>query len=327
MSTFSQWWSGFRKSPEAKQVTWLCGTEAVLIEDVIANLKWAVQPEPWNYAPLVLGEATEREIWAEVAQLPVGTSKRLVVIRGAEKLKQTDRIIDFIRTRTLNSKTFVIFVSNEERARRTEPTKEQPKGELVDFLQAFSGKGQIIECRPFTQATAKVAVEWVHNKVTMREGLAAYLLNRTAGDLRLVRDVCRKLALFPGEPTRTAINEMLAERPRDNFVDALVALDKKTALLALERLPVGDYSRTIGQLDSQLDFAGMVHDMLVEHRSPTEIARAAGNKNFLVQDIIPKAKHYDSKRRLEIRKMLATADETIRGGESIGVMESLVAWW
>lgn len=125
----------------------------------------------------------------------------------------------------------------------------------------------------------------------------------------------------------SAVNELLSEMPRDTFSDALVAIDKKTALLALERLTPSEYSRTLGMLDQRLDLAGMVHDLMLEHKTASEIARAAGNKNFLVPEIMKVAKHYDSKRRLEIRQVLALADETLRSGEHVGVLEVVVSQW
>jgi hypothetical protein len=123
------------------------------------------------------------------------------------------------------------------------------------------------------------------------------------------------------------VNAMLAERPRDSFADALLALDRKTALLAAEEVQPDDYGRTIGFLDSRLDLAGMVHDMVSEHRAPHEIARAAGSQAWLVPDIMKVAKHYSGKRRLAQRKILAVADEAYLGGQRVGILEMIVAAW
>lgn len=331
MASFSQFRTSFSKKPEAKQVTWLCGTERVLVEEVTQTLRRAIEPQPWNYVSMLVGDDPERAIWAEVGQYPSGDGKRLVVIRNAEKLKHPERIAEFLKTRTSNPDTYLILISNEERLARVEPTEDEIRfrktPELVPHLKALTGKGWAIECRPYTQDTAKHAITWVQSKVPMRAGVAGHLLERANGDLRLVRDMCRKLAVFPSEPTITTINDMLAERPRDTFSDALLALDKKTAHMALERMSTNEYSRMIGFLDSRLDLAGMVHDMLMEHKTQTEISRAAGNKNFLIPDLMRVAKHYDVKRRLAIRKTLAMADEVLRRGTTLGVMEAVVADW
>lgn len=326
MSTYSDWRKAFLKRPEPRQVHWLCGPEAVLIEDIIRSIKWALSPEPWDYVPLVLGEDSEREVWAQLAQHPSGQGNRLVVVRNAEKLKQTERVTAFVKHWTENPRTYAVFVSNEESIRHTEPTQDRPKGEVIPFLR-FGVKGYVIEAKPFTQRTVPVAIEWVKSKAKMRDGVASYLLDRANGNLRLARDTSLKLAAFGGEASMSAVNELLSEMPRDTFSDALVAIDKKTALLALERLTPSEYSRTLGMLDQRLDLAGMVHDLMLEHKTASEIARAAGNKNFLVPEIMKVAKHYDSKRRLEIRQVLALADETLRSGEHVGVLEVVVSQW
>jgi len=331
MASFNQWRRAIAKKPEPRQITWVCGDERVLVEDVVEQIRDYLGPEPWNYVPLVAGEDSERRIWNEADQHPLGGSPRLLVIRNAEKLERWDRFEEWIKYRTLNPRTYLVLVSNEERIPKVEPTpEERKKGERAKppaHIAAIGTKGYVIECRPYTSATAQYSIEWVQSKVKMREGVAKHLLLRSNFDLRLVRDVCRKLAVFPGEITISVVNALLVERPRDTFADSLLALDKKGALLALRDLQPEDYGRTIGFLDSRLDLAGLVHDMHVERKAPYEIARAAGSQGFLVKEILPVAKHYDAKRRLAIRKVLAVADEAYRAGQTTGVLETVVAFW
>jgi DNA polymerase III delta subunit len=331
IATFSNWWVAIQKKPEPRQITWLCGTERVLIDEVVDNIKNYLNPAPWNLTKHVVGEVPERQIWSDVNLYPSDAEPRLVIVRDAEKLKQKDRLIDFVTERTRNPLTYLIFVSNESSLPRKAPTQEQKnkrsKGDFEDYIDVLKGKGYAIECKPFTATTAKHAVMWVQSKAPMRDGIAGHLLNRSNGNLRLVRDVCEKLAVFPDDISLTTVNGMLTERPRDSFAEALLAMDKKTALLALREIQPGEYGRLIGLLDAQLDLAGMIHDMQLEHKTPSEMARAAGNRNFLVPDLIPVAKHYDPKRRLTIRRTLAMLDEAYRAGNRIGLMESLVVLW
>lgn len=331
MATFSQWQQALGRHPNPRRVTWLCGDERVLVEEVLTYIKKQLEPAVWNYVPLVAGEDSERRIWTEADQHPLGPGNRLVVIRNAEQLQHWERLEEWLQYRHLNPQTFLVFVSNEARLPRTEPTPEQrrkgQKPEMAQHLTSIGTKGHLIECRPYTTATAKHSVKWVQSKVSMREGVAKHLLERSNFNLRLVRDICTKLAVFPGEITLTVINEMLDEQPRDDFPDALLALDKKTALLALNQTSTTDYGRILGLLDARLELAGLVHDLMVERKPQHEIAKAAGAQGFLVKDIIPVAKHYDAKRRLAIRKVLAVADEFYSSGETDGIMEMLVAQW
>jgi hypothetical protein len=142
-----------------------------------------------------------------------------------------------------------------------------------------------------------------------------------------VRDTLNKLKVVNGEISLRLVDEMFEERPDDTFLNALFAMDRKTALAALREMPRSEYSRTIGLVDARLDLAGLVHDMVIAQRSSGEIARAAGNKGFLVPDMLPVAKYYDKKRRLRIRKYLATVDSYSEYGIPDGALEALVALW
>lgn len=301
---------------------WICGSEHILVLEVVKTLVRYMNPPDWDIE--YVDASDEKRVWSAASQYPLDHNPRVVVVQNAEKLKNTDNIIDLIKLRNKNPNAYIWFVSNEERVRKVGEDRDQ---HLPDFLEAFKGKGQVVECRPFTSATSKHAVEWVRSKVEMRIGVAQHLLTRSGWNLRLVRDILWKLSLFDKEPTIATINALMSERPADTFTDSLLALKKKEAYLSLAKTPVEEYSRLLGYLDAKLDLAGMVHDMLLAHKSPAAITRAAGTQNFLIPDILPVAKHYDYKRRIHIRKLLAQADEALRGGVNTAVMESVVAAW
>lgn len=324
MSTFSQWWTSFRKNPHPKQITWVCGTEPVLIDEVVDLIKSNIKVDAVNLEYLDAREVSARAVWNALRQYPFGNDvNRLTIVRGAEKLPLGDDFIQYVKDRGVLPRNYVIFVSSEPQLRK----KEEKGRAVVDALEFLKGRGTLIECRPFTQSTAKYAVEWVKEKANIRGRVAEYLLNRATGDLRLVRDTINKLSVVPGEISMRLVDEMFEARPDDSFLGALFALDRKTALQALKELPKSDYSRTIGLIDARLDLAGLVHDMLVQQRNGGEIAKAAGNMGFLVPDMLAVAKHYDKKRRLRIRKFLATIDSYTEYGVPEGALEALVALW
>lgn len=322
MTTFSQWWNSFNNTGNVKNIMWISGSEPILVSDVVRTLVNYMNPPAWGIE--YLDASNEKTVWASVTQYPLDHNPRVVIVQNAEKLKNTDNIIELIKGRTQNPNNYVWFVSNEERSRKVGEGQEE---RLADFLEAFKGKGQVVECRPFTSTTAKHAVSWVRSKVEMRPGVAQHLLTRSGWDLRLVRDIMWKLSLFDKEPSISVVNALMQERPGDTFADSLLALKKKDALLSLAKMPEEEYSRILGMLDSKLDLAGMVHDMLVAHQPVSAITRAAGTMNFLVPDLLPISKHYDHKRRMQIRKLLAQADEALRGGVRTAVLESVVAAW
>lgn len=332
MSSFSQWFVSYQKNQTIKQVTWLCGTEPVLIDDILETYRTHFDEDPWCYSSYTAGDDPDKDIWADIASHPVdGKTPRLVVVRSAEKLKHLDRIIDLMQTKNKNPLTHVVFVSNEPEFARhpatIEQRKERKKGDLLPHLKVIQGKGAMIECRPFTQATAKHAVSWVQTKVSIRRGVAGKLLERANGDLRLTRDAFKKLSVFPDEITEQTVNLLLSARPRLDFVDALIEIDKRAALLALDYMPPADYSAAIGLLDQRLEVLGRVRDMVLSHQPMSKISSALGNMGFLTKELVPVSKMYDSKRRDSSRLLLAKVDEALRAGVTKGPMEVLVHFW
>jgi len=323
LSTFSQWWLSFKKNPVAKQITWVCGSEPVLVDEVVDLLKGAITVDPINLVYLDARDDSPRHIWNELRQYPFGNNAtRLTIVRGAEELPLDENFTQYVKDRSALPRNYVIFISTEDQLRKKEETRS-----LADALDYLKGRGSVIECRPFTVSTAKHAVTWVKEKADLRGRVAEYVLNRATGDLRLVRDTLNKLSVIDGEVSMRLVDEMFEARPDDTFLGALFALDRKTALASLREMPKSEYSRTIGLVDARLDLAGLVHDLMIEQKTSGEIARAAGNKGFLVPDMLPHAKHYDKKRRLRIRKYLATVDGYSEYGVPDGALEGLVAIW
>jgi DNA polymerase III delta subunit len=320
-SSFHQWRATFSKNVSVRQVTWVCGPERILVDEIVASTVRRLSPESWNLSRVVVGETPERVIWQMLEQHPIDvTGPRVVVIRHAERLKKPDRLVGWISRKSLNPNTYLIFISEDESLPKVED-------EYPEWVKALSGtKGYAVECRPFTVATAKHAVPWVKSKINLPDKLAGHLLNRANGDLRVVRDACLQLSVLPEVSVHT-INALLDQRPRESFVDALMRMDRHAAMEILNSVDVGEYSQIIGLLDSRLEVAGKVFEGLLEHKAKGDLSRSLGKFAFLLPDILPVAKHYDSARRIKIRKLLAMADEAIRNGQTTAVMEVVVFFW
>ena len=332
MTLFHRWRTGLAKNEAPKQITWVCGEEKVLIEQVVSQIQKYLDPMPWNHTRLDAREATPRAIAAELYQHPMGGGPRLVVVRHAEVITDWAFFMDWVPKRSLIPKTYVVFVSDEDGVPKIEPTVQERrqgvKAHPPEHIELLQKRGTLIECRPFTSATAKYSPAWVQSMMPMREPVARHLMERSNFQVRLVRDTCMKLrAAGVTEVTIQHVNQLLAEQPRDTFVDALLARDHKTAYAALRTIPESEYGKLIGLLDARLDLTGLVHDMMIEHAKAGDIARAAGAQAWLVPEIIPVAKHYNSKRRLEIRQVLALADNAYRSGQTTGLLDVIVSFW
>lgn len=327
MSTFPQWWKSFQTRKKVHEHYYVCGEERVLVDEVVSLITAEYKVLEWNYTKLVVGLHTDGEIWDSLFSTAIDGNASLTVVSGAEKLSNMHLLPELIQTKS--AKHVVVFVSNEEKIERT-PEKQEDgsiKQMLPTYFENFEKKGRIIECGPFTQATSKTAIAWVEGKMEARESALIHLLNASNNDLRLVRDVITKLK-WVGEPaTIRNVNIFLVGEPADTFTDALLALDKGTAIQALSKMPTSEYLQLIGHLDAQIDLAGRVHDMLAMHKTVADIMRAVGGQAFLVPAISKVARHYSKERRLGVRKLLAESDRRIRKGQVEGVMESLVTLW
>lgn len=325
------WRASTQKSPAPRQITWVCGNEVVLIEEVVSYVINYVSPEPWNLVTYVVGEDSERDIWSALDLHPMGTSPRVVVVRHVEKIVVWDRFIQWVKDRGKNPRTYLIMVSDEEGVPKTVPTyaerREGIRPQPLPHIAIIGTKGHVVECKQFTTATSLKAVEWVKSKAKMSDMSARFLLTRTNWDLRMVRDACLKASLFPGEITSSVVADLVTEQPGESLADAILALDRKTALLAAQSIDYSEIGKLLGLLDAKLDKAGEVHDMVAAHRTFGEMTKALGPQAFLLPELMKISKHYDTNRRTKIRGVLAIADEAYRSGATVGVMEAVISMW
>lgn len=332
MTLFHRWRLDLSKNAAPKQITWVCGEEPVLVGQVVQQIQTYLGADQWNTVRIDASAGSTRLLRAELYQHPIGSGARLIVVRHAEAIEDWAFFLEWLPKRSHNPKTHVVFVSDEESIPKIEPTPEErrrgAKAHPPEHIDAITRRGKVIECRSFTNATAKYAPAWVQSMMPMREGVAKHLMERANFQVRLARDTCMKLRMAGiEEATVSHVNQLLEQQPRDTFVDALLARDHKTAFQAARTIPADEYGKLIGQLDSRLDLTGLVHDMMIEHSKPGDIARAAGKQAWLVPEIIPVAKHYNSKRRLELRKVLALVDAAYRSGQTKGLLDVIIAFW
>lgn len=327
MTTFSQWWKGYAARGKIHDHYYVLGPERVLVDEVVDIVVAGHSVPEWNRRNFVVGIHPDAEIWEALYSTTMDGGAALTVVFGADKLSNQHLIPDLIQQKLKSH--VVVFVSNEEKIERVREEQEDGtfKQVLPPNLTGFEKRGRVIECTSFTQNTAKIAVAWVQSKMEARENALVHLLNASNGDLRLVRDVVTKLKWI-GEPaTVRTVSVLLQGEPSDTFTDAILSLDKKTAMQAMRKIPKSEYLQLIGHLDAQIDLAGRVHDMLVQHKTVPEIMRSVGSQAFLVPGISKIAKHYSGDRRAAIRNLLAEADRRMRRGNHEGVMESLIALW
>lgn len=325
MTTFGSWFLRYRNE-DPKQFTFLCGSEPVLVDYVLDSVKHRLHLAENNLLEFRAGEGNELITWHAMSQHPMDSrSHKLVVVRDAELLTDWSQLDDLLKWRRMMPDNHVVFVSNEDKL----PTIETDDGKVkAPHVAALSRAGQrIVECSPFTERTVPLALQWVQTMCPMKQNVAGRLLNRCNGDLRLARDACLKLRALGKEPTIAAVNAIVQEQPREAFVEALVKMDKKTALESLRRAHRAEYGRMVAQLDSQLKLVSELYHLQSKQASYADMVRALRNRGFLVREFLPSARYYDDKKVEKRRNTLALADSALKQGAATGVLEAVVLNW
>lgn len=274
-----------------------------------------------NYLAVYAGETAERDIWSEAAQYPLDVgSNKLVLIRNAEKLSQWDRLQSWMGyTRQLPG-VYLVFVSNEIDLPHI--TANGKKAGLKPHLAMIRApRGSIVKCSTPNESDA---LSWIQRRSSLDDATARHLLVRTGGDFVDISAVCRKLALFGGRANSSTIDAMCTERPGAGFVDNLLAINKKKALLAIPGLIERENNMMIGLLDSRLDLLQALHHV---HNSGQPLREVMGINPYLARQYLPLARHYEPARCTYRRRVLAVVDDALRQGARDAVWEALVALW
>jgi DNA polymerase III delta subunit len=306
----------WNKKRQVKQLTWLCGSETTLVEEVIDHVRHTLAPSRLDFVVHQAGITRDREIWASASQYPLGAeASRLVLVRDAERIENWDPLETWILEKKSAPTVHLLLVFNEQ--------------DFNTEREAYAlcrDNGSIIKCNTPNE---RDLLEWIMRRGPLDSVAGSYLLTRTGNDLGRAANVARKVQLFEGQAGADLIDALCAENIALDFVDLLVSLEKTKALVALEALSPAEYSRTIGLLDSRLDTLVKLHRLLRGHMTVMDIARDVNRTVplFLARLLMPYARHYDAKRVLRCQQVMNIVDDSVRRGARIGAMESLVLLW
>lgn len=294
-----------------------------------------------DYEILVAGADKDREVWAAANQYPMAPqANRLIVVRDAEKVKNWTPLEPWLNsTRTLPT-VYLVFISNDDHY-YVRGQDGKLTSDLKAHLPPFRDKsaGALIRCvspsadiprdpktkRPMREVSDLQA--YVQSLLPMRADVASHVIDRLAGDLGQIKNLCAKAAVFKGEPTVAIVDALCEPAPGDEFVLDLIRLDKKSAFLALDKLSPSEYLMTLGNASYWLDVTSRVADGLRQRKTSADMAQMPGLGRFQVQTVLQAAKAYDKHRVSHCRSVLAMADEAVRQGVTDSPMQVLTALW
>jgi hypothetical protein len=320
MGSYAQWRACADKG-EVRRVTWVCGDQLVLVEEIVDTVRDLLKASDLDCVSLIAGQDPDREIWAAANQYPmVPGANRLIQVRHAERIKRWEPLEEWLANSRRLPASHLLFVSGEaEVPHTTTGGKRVPK----PFIEAMKApKGHVVRC---AMPNEHDAIGWARRRGPLDEEMARYLLTRAGGNLALVASVCAKLNLFGAKvPGPRVIDELCREVPTDEFVESLLLLKKRDALLAAAAMDERDYRRAVGNLDYRLDLLATLHRAL---RTGQTVRDLGTLPQFLVRQFWPAAKHYDDRRCLHNRQVLAVVDSALKNGARDAVLEALVALW
>lgn len=326
MSTFIQWLGSLDKNPDPKQFTWVCGSEHVLQNEVVSYILQRLDVPALNHHVYDAETDAPNKILEGLSQYPMGLTASVHVVKNAQALTDFSMIPLLIKNRSKNPKRYVIFQSTEEKV-PTVYNKDTRKNVRLPHIAAFSGKGTIVECKPFANTAADNAIRWVQYKSPVSPHIATLILNNAGGNLRLVRDTCVKINAL-GTPNHIpTINKIMEHEPQETFVNALLTLNYKDAHRSVPNIPVSDYSTIIGQLDSVLELVALLRHLRIEGRPTSDLMQAAGTRSFLVFRILDHLAHYNPVKVQEIRAVLLACDQHLADGATEAMLETIIAVW
>lgn len=315
MASYAVWRAGADKG-DHRRLTWVCGEQAVLVDEVVTETRAAVNPGPLDNHVYTVGADPERVIWARAYQHPLTPgAPALITVRRAEKISGWEPLHEWAAQMRLIPGVHLLFVADTDDFPRAGDT-------LAPHLELIKTKGRIVRC---SRPNEGDLLAWLLRRApTLDTHTARHLLARTGGDLSQAADTCTKLAVLPGTPTRAAIDVLAAAQPADTLADALARCDKPAALLAAAHLDPRELLAVITTLTGRLELLAALWQPARAGLTAREIT---GHPSYLVHTWLPFAKHYDPKRYAHRLQVLAVCDDAARSGARTGLAEALIALW
>lgn len=294
---------------ERKRYLWVGGPERRLVEEIVDLYRDNVATE--QRTTIDLETSPESELWRAIEIYPVERS--LVIVRGAERIQNWDRFLDFefepIRGLHL------CFVSAEDL------TDTHP-----EHMRVLIKRGRFVRCGPFSKLDDAVTVLQLHRPI---DRPAAELLIRRVPDVSTALNVLAMCDYFsPDEPVPYAVIERLvAPSPSEDYVEAVTELRARDATQATTLLAPGSYHQIIGLLDFRLNALTRLHDALRRTTDIGDLSRLTGLDRFVVRDLLRSARLYDHRRVQIAAEALQMVDARITEGETDMVLETLAVLW
>jgi DNA polymerase III delta subunit len=320
MSTYFQW---KKRKSSPKRVTWVCGPEKFLIEEIIGTIRDFVAPSKLDNVILDAKTSSYEEIWDQIEQYPlVPGSPRLIVVKNVENITNWTPLESWLDNTRLTANIYLVLVSSQP-SLYGEKDDNGAREWLPPLLIHKNVKVSTIECRKLKNSEI---ITWAQSKVVVDDQTAKYLVERTGGRLPLIASIAYKANLFNSRLTTKVIDAFCEENPVDDFVLLLLSMKKTQALLVADKL-AEDYDSIFTDINNKLELLDELNTAVRGYLSPREIAQIPGVSVQLAEELLPIAKHYDREKQKHCRRILAIIENAYNSGARENVLELLVSLW
>jgi hypothetical protein len=300
-----------------RRLTWVCGPERVLAEEVIEQARGAAGES----IVLVAGDDREPAVWAACAQPPADPAVvRLVVIRRAERLRAVTSLPALVRQTESGLRVLFHAETDDFPYVRTDAGRE-----LAPHVAVLRDSAAGLIVRATRPSKEEDLAEWA----AQRLGDAGRILGQHAlacagGDLRAVADLADKLERAGLPPTESRISLLCERQPGESYADLLVLGRRDLALEAARTEPPGP---AIGLLSARLHALTALYQAAQRRLDARDTALQFGVDQYVQRRFRDVAGAYGPPRVASCRSVLAAADDAWRGGETTGVLEFVAALW
>ncbi len=314
MASFVQW---SQKRDSLYRIYWLCGSERVLVEEIVDDLKDRIGPSDLDYRSFDAEVTADAELWSHINQFPmVPGAKRLIVIRQADKIKNWEPLEMWLSER---STTTVVFVSS-----LPDYPRDNEK-EVLSHVERIGTRGRQIRC---SLLSVKDTKNYVRSRLDLTEDGMDLVLSRTQCSAFPVTNFLRKTRILG--VTRLSVQQVAALVPQEasgRFIDALLSRDKPSALATAPSIPTSDVGRLLGLLEKRVRWLDAMYQAFRRHHSINSMVAEEIVPRFAARELEPYVRHYAPDRIKSCLTILRLADELLTDGQGKNALLLLTALW
>ncbi len=296
-----------------KPLYYLYGSEDYLVErelERIVNGALEGGLGDMNHHVFDAGSLDPEEVVSVAMTLPAFSSKRVIVVKGAESLKARQEKVFMEYAADPSPTTVMVFVSGA--------AKKKDSG----FFRFLEKKGFV---KAFNRLKEENLVEWIKNEVrsqgkTISADAARKLLAIAGKSLRDLKGEIEKLLLFTGQKKSIDAKDVedcgldMKEETLFALSDAMGSRDLAKAMKILAKVENEPPLKMLGAMARQIRVLLKLKVLLRKGKAPGGLARLVGVPHFRLNDYIRRSRAFGEEELVEALKKLYSADTDLKTG-------------